>query len=93
MAMKDELIHSAHILSKNQKEAESVLLFDHKMLAFQFRDKEIRKGQYRLPFSFKLPLHLPGSFKYSQYKSGGVERIMIEYSIEVYIEVPSKKKG
>ncbi len=44
MAMRDILVHSAHVLSKNHKEPDSVLLFDHKMLGFQFRDKEIRKG-------------------------------------------------
>lgn len=69
-------------------------LFEHQMLAFQFREKDIRKGQYRLPFSSKLPLRLPGSFKYSQRKSNGdFERIMIEYTIEVFMEVPPRNKG
>ena len=96
--MKDDLIHSAHILSREANKAvvlnESVPLFEHEIQAFQYRDKEIPKGQYRLPFSFKLPLRLPGSFKYSQRKSNGdFERIMIEYTIEVYLEVPSRTKG
>jgi hypothetical protein len=62
------------------------------MVAFQFKDKEIKRGQYRIPFSFKLPLGLPGSFKYSQVhskKSVIVDRIMIEYSIEVFVYLPS----
>lgn len=95
-----DLINSALILSKrkipNKQEedeaARSIPLFDMKMLAFQFRDREIKRGQYRVPFSFKLPLGLPGSFKYCQInpkKSVVQERIMIEYSIEVFIELPS----
>jgi len=97
-SLKVDLIHSAHILSREANNTvvlnESVPLFEHEILAFQFRDKDIPKGQYRLPFSFKLPLRLPGSFKYSLRKSNGdFERIMIEYTIEVYLDIPSRTKG
>jgi len=52
-------------------------------VAFQFKEKQISKGQYRLPFSFTLPPNLPGSFKYVS-RSG--ERVMIKYQVEIYIE-------
>lgn len=52
----------------------------------------IPKGQYRIPFAFKLPMGLPGTFKFTQKNSKKTsvitERIMIEYSIEAYIELP-----
>jgi hypothetical protein len=58
---KIDLINSALLLSKRkipkqeEEATRSIPLFEEKILAFQFRDKEIKKGQYRVPFSFKLP--------------------------------------
>ena len=68
----DELVSSALTLSKkkvSKKEEKaiakkSIPLLDYKVMAFQFRDKEIAKGLYRIPFSFKLPQNIPGTFKF-----------------------------
>jgi hypothetical protein len=54
-------------VSKKEEEAiakKSIPLLDYKVMAFQFRDKEMPKGQYRLPFSFRLPQNIPGTFKF-----------------------------
>ncbi len=62
---KDDLISSAHAIQTNldsKKSMRSIPLFDHKFVAFTFREKEIPKGQYKFPFTFKLPTNLPGSF-------------------------------
>lgn len=77
-----------------EKTYKSIPLFDKKLLAFTFRDKEIKKGVYRIPFSFNLPTGIPGSFKFSQFnpkKSMLSEKITIEYYVEVYIEIPNSK--
>lgn len=100
--MISELVHSAMVLSKkkvpkSEEEIDrSLPLFDMKLLAFQFKDRDIKRGQYRLPFAFKLPKRLPGSFKFSQMnmkKSTISERILIEYTVEVFIEWPNREDG
>lgn len=50
------------------KQEKSIPLFDFKLLGFQFKDQELKKGQYRFPFAFKLPSNIPGSFKYQNKK-------------------------
>lgn len=89
--MKDDLVSSALILSKKKQSkkdehTKSIYLIDHRLNAFQFKEREVPKGQYRLPFSFKLPIGLPGSFKLQQ-SNGKKRSIMIEYTIEVYMEI------
>ncbi len=68
----------------------SIPLLDCKLTAFTFKDQIAKKGLYRLPFSFKLPTNIPGSFKYVKGDQNEDSRIIIEYTIEVSIEVHSK---
>lgn len=68
----------------------SIPLLDYKLTAFTFKDQTAKKGQYRLPFSFKLPSNIPGSFKFFKGNKGEDNRIIIEYTVEVSIEVHSK---
>ena len=73
--------------NKPQKEGSvhndtSVLLFDHKLVAFSCKEATLTKGQYRFPFAFRLPSSIPGSFKFVNKK----ERVLIKYTVEVYME-------
>ena len=53
------------------------------MTAFSFKGKGIERGQYRIPFSFKLPNFAAGSFRYLDNKG---ECIYLQYTIEAYVE-------
>ena len=68
----------------------SIPILDHKLIAFTFKDQTAKKGQYRFPFSFKLPSNIPGSFKFFKGNQGNDNRIIIEYTVEVSIEVHTK---
>eukprot|EP00347_Sterkiella_histriomuscorum_P014673 403359986 len=87
-----QVIESAANLSKRKHERpdtnstsgiHSIPLFDQTVIGFQFKDQVVPKGQYKLPFAFRLPSRIPGSFAY-QSKNG--EKIMIQYTIDVYFE-------
>ena len=59
-----------------------------KCRAFTF-SKNIQKGQYVLPFSFKLPENLPGSMNvaFNSSKEGEMQQqASIRYSVEVYVD-------
>jgi hypothetical protein len=94
----DGLVSSALVLSRkkvSRKEEmeqmrKSIPLLDCKLTAFTFKDQIAKKGLYRLPFSFKLPTNIPGSFKYVKGDQNEDSRIIIEYTVEVSIEVHSK---
>jgi hypothetical protein len=66
-------VSSALVLSRKkvsrkeevEQARKSIPLLDCKLKAFTFKDQTAKKGQYRLPFSFKLPSNIPGSFKFS----------------------------
>jgi hypothetical protein len=63
-------------------------LFKVEKTVFTFGEKEIPKGQYRLPFSIKLPNHLPGSFLLEE-RDGG-NSMGIGYSIKIYLKTLKK---
>lgn len=60
--MIQSMTESSHFL---QKEKNSFTFLDHSTTAYKFKTKKpIPKGQYRIPFTMKLPQKLPGSFHY-----------------------------
>ncbi|CDW85973.1 UNKNOWN [Stylonychia lemnae] len=82
-----DIIDSAYSLSKKKQRKKNdnnaILLFENTISAFQFKSKYIQKGQYRLPFSFQLPLNIPGTFSYV---SNNGDSFIINYIMEVFIE-------
>ena len=59
---------------------------EHKI--FQFK-REISKGQYHFPFTFFIPMNLPGSFDFTSPKDG--LQISVTYKMKVHIPVKTKE--
>lgn len=60
-----------HSMTENSnmiyKEKNSFTFLHHASTAYKFKGKGlIKKGQYRLPFTMKLPQKLPGSFHFEK---------------------------
>ncbi len=73
---------SKRMQEKKVQKTEGITLFDHSVVAFTFKGKGIDRGQYRIPFSFRLPL-IPGSFRYLDNKG---EAIYLQYTLEAYVD-------
>lgn len=70
-------------LTKKQQLA-SYLIFKLDVRLFKFRGDSIPKGQYKFPFTFKVPKkNVPSSFKFINDKG---ECYCVKYTIEVYFK-------
>ncbi|CDW87434.1 UNKNOWN [Stylonychia lemnae] len=70
-------------INLHQDQKKSTIRGNNQRVGFEFKDQVTPNGQYRLPFSFKMPATLPGSFKY-QSRHG--DKILIQYSIDIYFD-------
>lgn len=74
------------------KDKNSLTFLDHVCTAYKFKSNQpIQRGQYRLPFTMKLPQKLPGTFHYTrkeESKDGqcNPEDLKIAYYFYCYIE-------
>ena len=67
---------------KNNKGHQGFVLFDNDLLGYTFKEKKVQKGVYKFPFTFRLPLHVPGSFRWQDKKG---ESFSIKYFMSAYI--------
>lgn len=73
------------------KDKNSFTFLDHSCTAYKFKTKQpIQRGQYRIPFTMKLPQKLPGTFHFTQKdKTDGQpnpEDLKIAYYFQCYVD-------
>ena len=57
-------------------------IFQSKFTGFTFKEKTLNKGHYIFPFSFRLPVDIPGSFRWVDARG---EKMAIRYSMKVFM--------
>ena len=95
--MNSELAQKIHL--RDEKDAANLVIFmQGGCRAFSFR-KNMKQGQYVLPFSFKLPDDIPGTFEMQMRKKGEDGRtqpghkLRICYTVEVFVESTQNTYG
>lgn len=69
------------------RERDCLTFLDHGCTAFKLKGrKPLEKGQYRIPFTMKLPQKLPGSFCFEKKAKGDSENLKISYTFECFVD-------
>lgn len=69
-------------IDKEQITPETAVCLHQKVKIYDFKGQVLEPGQYSFPFSFKLPLYIPGTFHHIEHRL----KASVTYTIEAYLD-------